>query len=217
MYGTVHTLAIPSAAPIHPYVISRRPHGEWHKLLDRARSAGKPWAEQLGDALPGLFDLSTVEAAIDPDEIILCNCALIPENVRTGHNDELVVTEWDFAGSLTPRLELGSALTHWAIRPFVNDTTAAAFRDGYVDAAGNWPKLDVASFAVAVTSWLNWTYNTICEAIDPTDRDHAAFAERGTVDLLNRPLTRASLQQLLAAVDGQHGGSGRVFSGNSAK
>jgi hypothetical protein len=107
------------------------------------------------------------------------------EHVRTGHNGELVVIEWDFAGSLTPRLELGSALTHWVVRPFVTPSTVTAFRDDYVDAAGRWPELDLGSFAVAVKSWLNWAYNTICEAIDPTDSDHAASADREAVDLLN--------------------------------
>ncbi len=87
------------------------------------------------------------------------------------------------------------------MRPSVdlNHKTIAAFRDGYVDAAGRWPKLEMASFAVAVTGWLNWTYNMICEAIDPADGDHAAFAEREAADLLQRPMTRAWLQQLLTA------------------
>jgi hypothetical protein len=201
IYGTLHSLALPSEAPVHPYTTWRRSEGDWGSLLGRARAAHKPWADRLSEALRGLPDLEAVVADVNPDEIMLCNCNLIPENVRMGHNDQLVVTEWDFAGSLTPRLELGSALMHWATRPFVNPATASAFRDGYVSAAGRWPNLEIQSFAVAVTSWLNWMYNTICEAIDPTDRDHAAFAERETVDLLNRPLTLATLDQLLTAVD----------------
>jgi hypothetical protein len=202
IYGVLHALAIPNRAPIHPYVTLRRSDSDWESLLDRARAAKKPWAEQLHEALPAFFELQTIEASIDGDEIILCNCNLIPENVRIGHNDELVVTEWDFAGSLTPRLELGSALVHWMLRPLAEPATIAAFRDGYAETAGGWPQLDLSSFAVAVTAWLNWMYNTICEAIDPRDSDHATFAERETLDLLNRPLTRASLQQLLGAVDG---------------
>jgi hypothetical protein len=62
-----------------------------------------------------------------------------------------VVTEWDFAGSLTPRLELGFALGQWMLRPPANRTTVTAFRDGYVHTAGQWPQLDLSSFAVAVT------------------------------------------------------------------
>jgi hypothetical protein len=200
-YGALHSLAIPSEAPIHPHLTSRRSDAEWARLLDQARVAHKPWAEQLNEALPTLLDLRTIEANIDGRELILCNRNLFPEHVRLGHNDELVVTEWDFAGSLTPELELGSALTHWTLRPSINRKAIAAFRDGYVHAAGQWPKLELASFAVAVTGWLNWTHDRICEAINPADDDRAAFAERETADLLNRPMTRSSLQQLLAAVD----------------
>jgi hypothetical protein len=199
-YGALHSLALPSAAPVNPYLTSRMSEAEWEKLLDRARAARKPWAEQLYETLPALFDLRTIEADVDGSKVILCNCNLIPEHVRVGHNDELVVTEWDFAGSLTPELELGSALRLWTLRPSIQPRTVGAFRDGYIDAAGQWPKLELASFAVAVAGWLNWTYNTICEAIDPSDSDHAAFAERETADLLNGPMTRSSLEELLAAV-----------------
>ena len=204
IYGTLHTLNLPSETSMHWYVTSRRPEADWERLLDRARAAHKPWAEQLKQALPNVFDLCTIGAGavagIDGDDLVLCICNLIPENVRIGHHGELVVTEWDFAGPLTPSLELGSALVHWTLRPLVSHKAITAFRDGYVQAAGRWPQLDLACFAVAVTSWLNWTYNTICEAIDPSDNDHAAFAELETADLLGRPLTRSSLQQLLAAL-----------------
>jgi hypothetical protein len=205
-YGTLHSLAIPSKTPISWYLTSRKSDADWDELLDRARAAHKPWAEQLNQALPTLVDLRTIEADVDGDGFILCNSNLIPEHVRSGHNDELVVTEWDFAGSLTPELELGYALSHWTLRPSINRKTVAAFRDGYVQAAGQWPKLELASFAVAVSGWLNWTYNTICEAIDPADGDQAEVAERGTLDLLNRPMTRSSLQQLVAAVDAHRSG-----------
>ncbi|MFC0625160.1 hypothetical protein [Kribbella deserti] len=198
-YGTLHSLAIPSDAPVNPYLTARRSPADWEQLVDRAHAAGKPWADRLKQTLPELYD--TAEAEIDPAQVILCNCNLIPEHVRAGHSDELIVTEWDFAGSLTPALELGSALTHWAWRPSINRPAVAAFRAGYVEAAGSWPELDLSSFGVAVTGWLNWTYNTICAAIDPADADRAAFAERETVDLLNRPMTRAALEELLAATN----------------
>lgn len=199
--GTLHSLAIPSEAPIGPYLTSRRPHAAWQALVEEARAAGKPWAEQLGRAIPALFDLGTIEADIDGHEFILCNLVLNPENVCIGHNDELLVTEWDFAGSLTPELELGWALTQWAMQPSINRKAIPAFRDGYVDAAGRWPKLELASFATTVTMYLNWTYQTICASMNSADDDHVAFAERETVDLLNRPMTRSSLRQLLSALD----------------
>ncbi|MGC4944573.1 hypothetical protein [Kribbella sp. DT2] len=195
-YGILHSLAIPSKTPVNPYLTARGDDVQWRDLLARARNAGKPWADQLAALLPAVSDLRGIEADVERG-LILCNCALIPEHVRVGHQDKLVVTEWDFAGSLSPEQELGSALGHWALRPALNRTSIAAFREGYVQAAGRWPDLALASFAVAVTGWLNWTYNTICEAIDPSDAERAAFAEQEVVDLLRRPMTRASLQEIL--------------------
>lgn len=200
IFGRLHRLAIPSQAPINPYLTAVRPAEEWEQLLSRAQSRGKPWAGQLGAAVPGLLELSaTAAGGVGEGALILCNCNLIPENVRVGHGDELVVTEWDFAGSLTAEMEIGYALTHWVLRPSLNHRALAAFREGYARAAGSWPRLEPASFAVAVTGWLNWTYSTICEAIDPADADRAAFAERETRDLLHQPMTSLALRQLLDA------------------
>ncbi|GAA4984794.1 phosphotransferase [Actinopolymorpha pittospori] len=198
--GTLHSLAIPSEAPVHPHLTSRRPEASWHALLDEARAAHKPWADQLQEALPTLDELSTIEVTIG-DELILCHRSLNPEAVRMGHNDELVATGWDLAGSLTPELELGCALRDWTLHPSTNQQAITSFRDGYVEAAGQWPKLELASFAVAVTGYLNWTYDRICAAISSADSDHATFSESEAADLLNRPMTRSSLQQLLAAAD----------------
>jgi hypothetical protein len=97
--GTLHALAIPSDSPISPYVISRRPEADWYQLRDRARAAGKPWAEQLDASLPALLDLHGIETDIAADMRILCNQNFIPSHVRQGRDGELIVMEWDFAGN----------------------------------------------------------------------------------------------------------------------
>lgn len=61
-----------------------------------------------------------------------------------------------------------------------------------------WPELEVESFAVAISGWLNWAYNAICEAIDPEDPERAVFAGREAVGVLDRPMTCSGLEQLLA-------------------
>lgn len=195
LFGTLHALAIPSDDPVHGYLTYRRSVDEWQHLLSRARAAGKPWAEQLDERLPTFLELQSIELAVR-GSLMLCNRNLIPGHVRQGWGGALVVTEWDFAGSLTPELELGSALTHWVMRPEVNINGVLAFREGYCEVR-KWPELQLDSFAVAISGWLNWAYNALCEAIDPEDADHAVFAEREAVGVLDRPMTRTSLEQLL--------------------
>lgn len=199
--GTLHRLAIPSDAPIGPHLAERRPDSAWHGLVDEARAAHKPWADQLAEAVPTLLDLRTIDAEIDDKERILCNRVLIPENVRMGRGDELVVTAWNLAGSLTAELELGSALTHWTLEPSLNPKAVAAFLDGYAHATGQRPKLELTSFSIAVTAWLNGTYDRICASINSSDDDNAEYSERETAVLLKQPMSRASLQRLLAAAD----------------
>lgn len=197
-YGILHSLAIPHDAPIHPFLISPRPADDWEKLIARAYAAKRPWITEFEQLLPDMLELASIEIQVHPDQVILCNANLIPEHVHTGHNDTLVITEWDFAGSLTPRLELGSALMHWTILPLINTGAAQAFRDGYVQSFGEWPELRVEDFAVACTGWLNWMYNTTCEAIDPEDTDRDANAQREMAELMARPLTRPSLEKMIA-------------------
>ncbi len=201
IYGVLHSLGMHSEAAINPYLSYQRPAAEWEQLLDRARNAGKPWADRLAALLPALQELKAIEVNTPTDRLMLCNCNLIPEHTRLGKGDELVVTEWDFAGSLSPDLEIGSALTHWAFRPSINQPGLEAFVAGYRERAGALPTLNLSSFGVAVAGWLNWTYNTMCEAIDPPDADRAAFADLETADLLAQPVTRPELENLLDSIE----------------
>ncbi|MGZ0148160.1 hypothetical protein ACXJJ3_13900 [Kribbella sp. WER1] len=192
MFGTLHSLAIASDEPIHWYLTHRRSYDEWQQLLGRARAEDKPWVERLEALLPTVRELMEVELEA-PDQLMLCNRNLIPTHVRQRRDGELMAMEWDFAGSLTPELELGSGLTQW----FRSDAKGLrAFRDGYGGVRA-WPRLEMGSFAVGISGWLNWSYNAFCEAIDPEDADRAVFAEREAVGVLDRPMTCKGLEQLL--------------------
>jgi hypothetical protein len=198
--GALHGLAIPSDVAINPYLTHRRPTSDWTELLERARAARKPWAEDLFRLLPAIEALSAIAPDPATAPLLLCNCILNPESVRSGRGDELVVVEWLFAGSLTPELEVASLLVAWFVRPELNVVGIQSFVEGYARAAGGFPTLEPASFTVAIAGWLNWSHSQICEAIDPADADRAAFANREAVDVISDPLTPARIEQLLDAV-----------------
>lgn len=197
--GTLHALAIPSDEAISTYLTSRAPDDTWNQLLQRARTAQRPWADRLAELLPVYADLRAIGTTSPTRDLILCNCNLIPDHVRLGTGDELIVAEWTFAGSLTAELEVANLLTQWVLRPDLNHVAARSFADGYTDRMGGFPRLTLDSFGVAISGYLNWTYNAFCEAINPQHADGAAFAERETADLLDNPLTQTLLHQLIDA------------------
>jgi len=207
--GTLHTLAISSDAAINPYLMHRHSESEWRQLLHRAHAADRPWADRLDEQLPVLADLGAIGTTTTPGDLILCNSNLIPENVRMGPKGEVIVLEWTFTGALTAELEVASLLTHWAMRPRLNRIAASAFAEGYTEVAGAFPRLTLDSFGVAVSGYLNWTYNTLCEAIDPEHPDAADFTRRETADLLGNPMTPVALGQLIDATSIRSGAATR--------
>lgn len=200
--ATLHDLALPTDDAISPYLTWRRPAEDWDELVARARAAAKEWADDLAHlARTTVPDLRAIDPpASRADDVILCHCNLIPENVATSVGDELVVVEWLFAGALTPELEVASMLPHWFVNSSVNERGAHAFLEAYAKTSERRaaPALSRSSFAVAAAGWLNWTYSTFCEAIDPATPDRAAFAEREARDLLTHPLTLDRVDQLAA-------------------
>lgn len=200
LLGTLHALRIPSAAAINPYLTWRRPMPDWEELVERATAAGKDWVVTgLSGLLPTVAELNSVEAKVSPESVILCNCNLVPEHVRTGRRGTLVIVEWAFTGSNTPEQELGYVLGHWLMQPTENATAARHFLEGYRARTCEVPELAVDSFATHIASWLNWTYNTVCEAIGDSQEDQhvVEVAERQVRHLMAHPLSIAKLEAFL--------------------
>jgi hypothetical protein len=200
----LHGLAIPASGDVHPFLTFRRPREHWVELLERAQAAGVDWAPQFASHLPSVLELADMETRSPPSAPILCHSNLIPENVRLARGDDLVVLHWDFAGALVAEWELANTLVHWAFHDEpngrVNDNAVRALLDGYRCRSGVFPVLTLADFCVAVSGWLNWSYNQFCAAIDHQDREAQAFAMRETRWLLAYPLTVDKVERMADAV-----------------
>lgn len=203
--ATLHSLAIRPARGTPPFLTYRRPRADWDELLTRATSARVDWAPALASVLPTVLELAALETGPAPSEPILCHSDLIPEVVRMGRGDDVVVLHWDFAGPLVPEWELGYVLLHWALilepADRVNVVAARAIADGYRSRGGVFPTLDRSTFAVAISGWLNYTYGQICTAIDEQDPDRRRFATGETSGLLADPMSVAKLERLIRALE----------------
>jgi hypothetical protein len=177
---------------------ARPNHDKWAALLNRARAANMPWADELAALSRSIDELSTVTADAPPESVVITNCDIVVDAVRLGRGQELVVMHWDFAGPMVPEWELASTLLQWTA--FGRDLEAARrLLDGYRARRGD-ASLTLGSFNTAITGWLTWTLHRGWEASGSQPPEQAEFAERALRAVLDDPLTVGKLEAFLAAL-----------------
>lgn len=200
--AAIHEVAPPTDRPIQGQWVSPtdRPDArQWQALLDRARGAGVPWADELAALSPTIAELSGVTAEPAPESVVITNCDIGVEAVRLGPGSELVVMHWDFAGPMLPEWELAGAFFQWT-KAGKNLEAARALRAGYRERCGGMPALTLESFSSVITGWLTWLLHRAWEASDPEASEQRDFAARTLRELLDDPLTVPKLNALVSAV-----------------
>jgi len=200
LLAAIHSVAPPTDLPIvGPWVSDRPSQESWVILVESARAANKPWADEFAALSRNVEELSTISATSSQDSVVISNRDIQPGTVRCGPGDELVVVHWDFSGPMTKEWELATTLVGSALH---FDEAARAFMAGYrARAGGDVPELTLDSFATVITGWLTWATHRACDAIrEPESPEHADFAERSLREAMDDPLTVAKLSTLLEAV-----------------
>jgi hypothetical protein len=203
LLAAIHEVGVPTDRPVEgPWITQRPTESCWATLLDRARAADVPWADELAALSPTIAALSAIRGEARPGEAIISNCDVVLEAVRFGRGDELVVVHWDFAGPMYKDWELANVLWHWTNEVSPNAETSRALIEGYRRrAGGDAPVLRLDSFTSAISGWLNWLHNQACEVIDPGSPDKAEFAALALRATLDDPLTVSQLEGLLEALE----------------
>ena len=196
--GTVHRIAPPTDDELHWHLAHRHPDDAWDALFERARAANMPWLDDFIRIVPTINELRAVHGDEPPGGRRVCQSDLNLEAVRLGPDGELVVVHWDFAGPHVPEWEIGSVALQWVV-PTTNPAVARAFAEGYAAGFGSFPTLQLTSFTVAVSQWLNWFHARMCEAIDPSDAELGTYSEGEVRRELADPLTVAKLERVLEA------------------
>lgn len=177
LLGLLHRLALPSAEPDDPWYTEVPSPADWAGLVDRAAAAGRPWAGRLTDARARIAGLSGQAAGARPGAPrIVCHRDFNPDNVfPAASGGHLVVLDWENAGPLDPRAELGYALFAWSAgRGQVRVSAVQALLDGYAAASGARPAFEPGMFTTAVAAHLNFLRVMAERAIgDPGQRDYA--------------------------------------------
>jgi aminoglycoside phosphotransferase (APT) family kinase protein len=189
LLGTLHRLALPPTEPDDPWYTALPPARDWAALADRAAAAGVGWAGDLATALELIGRLSARAAGPPPGgQRIVCHRDFSPANVLpAADGSHLVVLDWENAGPLDPRCELGYALFAWSAgHGQVSTAAIAALLGGYAAGSGADPKPEPGMFVTAIAGTLNFLYVMAEQAV--TDPGHADFAGQQVSGLLRHDL-----------------------------
>lgn len=117
--GVLHRLSLPTgrsitappSAPVQARWLSSRPtEASWQYLARQATEAGRPWAAVLQTAIPALLDISAVCADLSTEPVVLSKYRLLPTDLRPAPDGGWVILNWEHAGPIPPRQELGASL-----------------------------------------------------------------------------------------------------------
>ena len=202
-WATLHALALPAPKPVARWLTHRRPEQAWHGLVERARSDGAPWAEDLAAAVPAFLALDTVRDRRDPNaRAILTHAWPAPDAVRIAGGGVAVVG-WEHASAVPPDWELGDALRAWSEGPDLElgAQAARAFLDAYREIAGGPDRLELSMFASSVSAVLNWTATRVQIALTCDDEERRELAARNLPGLLEDPISLAKIERLVELIE----------------
>jgi aminoglycoside phosphotransferase (APT) family kinase protein len=187
LLGVLHRLSIPAHEPADPWYTAAPSADRWTDLVERAAATGAAWAAQLKAARGLIADLTefAIPASQPP---VACHRDFNPDNVLPALPDgHLTVLDWENAGRLDPRRELGYALFAWSTgRGRIDAAAADALAAGYSAACGTTPDLGAGLYATAVATHLNILRVMAERSLeDPDDR---SYADEAVLGLLNDDL-----------------------------
>ncbi len=196
---TDRSITAPPSAPVQARWLSSQPtEASWQHLTRQSAAAERPWAAALQAVIPALLDISKVCANLSGEPVVLSKYRLLPTDLRPGPDGAWVILNWEHAGPIPPRQELGASLADCD----KDDAPAVqrAFLEGYRSSGVEVPTLDMAMFTTAISARLNWAATRINVALTSANEERRELADREVPLLLAKPPTRQGLRRILDAV-----------------
>ena len=194
--GALHCVRVPSSGPVDAWHTDPVGSERWDELVPAVAASGAPFA---GDLAAFRDELVALEGLLEPPrDLQICHCDLWADNVRGTPSGALCVIDWENASPADASQELGMVLFEFGRE---DPDRARRLYDAYLGAGGNGRIERPGNFSMAIAQ-LGHIAETDCErwtdpAFSAADRERSVtrFAE-----LTSRPLTRAVIDLLLAAV-----------------
>ena len=141
---------------------------DWAGLLDQVRSAGLPWARELGRFVATTAaELGHHVSASAPGDVVTSHLDLRPQNVLVGPGGP-VLLDWDNAGPVSAERELARALYVWSGGNGFDAGAARRLVRAYREAGGRAVVKGVDAFSMLFATDLNYVRVQAACAVDPT-------------------------------------------------
>lgn len=201
--ATIHSLRLPSAGPVTPWLWSRRTEETWWALHDASKQASASWTDALADAIPEIMRITAIVDDRDRDEAaVLSTCHFAPNAFRVA-GDDLALPHFEHAGGIPPLWDVGGALVNWSkgVDGSVRGDVARAVLAGYRSVAPIPGPLDLRIFNGDISAHLNWLATRIQIALGGDDAEGRREAARNVEQILTSdPLHKDRLERILDAV-----------------
>jgi Ser/Thr protein kinase RdoA (MazF antagonist) len=166
----------------------------WSELVVALRGRGAPFAGELDALVPELVALEVLLGG-PPRDLRTCHRDLWADNVRRTAAGGLCVFDFDNAGLADPAQELAAVLVEYAGG---DPARARAIRTAYAEAGGPGRVDDPTDFAMPIAQLAHIVEEGcrrwLAAATDTERADNEAWVR----EFLDRPVTRAVVQRLLA-------------------
>jgi thiamine kinase-like enzyme len=194
--AALHRAVLPADAGPHPWYTEGLGADGWDEILTEARRQQAPFTDRLADLRGELIALETLLTPMTP--VQTCHLDLWFDNLRATPNGELCLLDWDNCGPGDPSRELALVLFDFArTSPERTATLYAAYR-----AAGGPGRVRTpADFSLLIAQLGHIGAMQMRRWLDPaaTNSDQAR-ALTAVDEFLDDPLTRATIDRILAAV-----------------
>ncbi|HVX43531.1 MAG TPA: phosphotransferase [Mycobacteriales bacterium] len=200
--GILHGLDFPTGGFAAPAAESVPEACVWPDLVERARAAELPWAEDLRAAVPGLVEIAA-SWSDDQDAVrVVSHRDVQPANVVADSvSGEFTLLDWDGVGLVNPARELVSRLVTWHVHDgAVDEAGIGRTMTAYRESGGRAVPRPADAFGGApdALAYLVREVRLSIEA-DPVVRAHAISEVRA---LLDEQCPPAVLRRVLEVVGG---------------
>jgi Phosphotransferase enzyme family len=195
LVAALHRVEFAGTIGEHPWYSAPVGARRWSELVRDLRERHAPFVDELDALVPELVALEGLLGGPSRD-LRTCHRDLWADNVRSTSDGDLCVFDFDNAGLAVPSQELAAVLVEYA---GTDPSRARTIRGAYVEAGGPGRVVRPTDFAMPIAQ-LGHIAEEGCRRwlVAASDADRADN-EAWVRELLERPLTRDVIEELLAA------------------